>query len=129
MNAPEKPKAACEPPQTTLFKEKNPSKVYHKRRRFSLNKLAYIAGSVLLAGCIYVTAMNDVTISYHFQELNRLNRDVKILEELLTRDRAEMQRRTDPAAMSQSIMTHFERELKESPDQVRGADGKYPRER
>jgi hypothetical protein len=94
-----------------------------------LTKLAYIAGSVLLVGCIYVTAMNDITISYHYEELNRLNRDIKILEYSLRKAEQEIARRTDPAAMSQSIMTHFERELKDNPQQVRGADGKYPRER
>jgi outer membrane murein-binding lipoprotein Lpp len=94
-----------------------------------MNKWAYIAGSVLLAGCIYVTAMNDITISYHFQELNRLNRDVKILEYSLRKAEQEIARRIDPAAMSASIMEHFEQELKNDPRQVRGVDGKFSRER
>ena len=80
-----------------------------------MGKFAYIAGSLVLAGCIGITAMNDIKISYHYQELNKLNRDLKILEELLARDRAEMLLRTDPAYVDESIRDYYQNSSRNRP--------------
>ena len=93
------------------------------------SKLLWAAMCAALAGCIYVTAMNDIKISYQYGELNRLNRDIKILEEVIARDRAQMLLRTDPAYMDESLRDYFDALLHANPDKVRGVGDKFPRER
>lgn len=62
-------------------------------------------------------------------EVGQLRSDMKILDAQHNLTKAELFLRTDPAYVDESIRDYYERLIKESPDQVRGIDGKYPRER
>jgi hypothetical protein len=106
----------------------------------------YVVFGTIIAASLALAAWSDTRISALQAELGRLRSDIQILDVQHNLTKAELFLRTDPAYVDESIRDYYERLIKETPDaapghpdpaafvhpwtaQVRGVDGKYPKER